>query len=98
MPWMPASKLDSDATVRLLAARPHAFAQEVRIERRERNDHDDGENLRRPKAWDGEQAPGGSFIKYWLIHTSSRKKRPRAGSWVSGPQTVGGNVNSFAGK
>ena len=29
---------------RLLAARPPAFAQEVRIERRKRNDHDDGED------------------------------------------------------
>jgi len=38
---------------RLLAARPHAFAQEVRIECRERNDHDDGENCEiRPKARD----------------------------------------------
>src|SRR5262245_56776952 len=42
---------------RLLAARPHAFAQEVRIERRERNDHDDGEDCEiRPKARDGDRA------------------------------------------
>jgi hypothetical protein len=41
----------------LLAARPHAFAQEVRIERRERNDHDDGEDCQiRPKARDGDCA------------------------------------------
>ena len=62
---------------RLLAARPHAFAQEVRIERRERNEHDDGENCEiRPKARDGEQAPGGSFIKYWLIHFVAEKRAP----------------------
>src|SRR5262249_5487147 len=42
---------------RCLAARPHAFAQEVRIERRERNNHDDGEDCEiRPKARDGERA------------------------------------------
>src|SRR5262249_29342709 len=42
---------------RLLAARPHAFAQEVRIERRERNDHDDSEDCEiRPKARDGDRA------------------------------------------
>src|SRR5262245_14214074 len=42
---------------RLLAARPHAFAQEVRIEHSERNDHDDGEDCEiRPKAWDGDRA------------------------------------------
>src|SRR5215470_16995733 len=42
---------------RLLAARPHAFAQEVRIERHERNDHDDGEDCEiRPKARDGDRA------------------------------------------
>src|SRR5215204_4311267 len=29
---------------RLLATRPHAFAQEVRVERSERNDHDDRED------------------------------------------------------
>ena len=29
---------------RFLASRPHAFAQEVRIERREGNDPDDGED------------------------------------------------------
>src|SRR5262245_2178183 len=42
---------------RLFAARPHAFAQEVRIKRRERNDHDDGEDCEiRPKARDGDRA------------------------------------------
>src|SRR5262245_30785157 len=42
---------------RLLAARLHAFAQEVRIERRERNDHDDDEDCEiRPKARDGDRA------------------------------------------
>src|SRR5262245_4040104 len=42
---------------RLLAARPQAFAQEVRIERRKRNDHDDGEDCEiRPKARDGDPA------------------------------------------
>jgi hypothetical protein len=42
---------------RLLAARLHAFAQEVRIERRERNDHDDGEDCEiDPKARDGDRA------------------------------------------
>src|SRR5215475_15794526 len=42
---------------RLLAARPHALAQEVRIERCERNDHDDGEDCEiRPKARDGDRA------------------------------------------
>jgi hypothetical protein len=43
--------------LRLLAAWPHAFAQEFRIERRERNDHDDGEDCEiRPKARDGDRA------------------------------------------
>src|SRR5262249_38098683 len=43
----------------LLAARPHTFAQEVRIKRRERNDHDDGEDCEiRPKARDGDRAGG----------------------------------------
>src|SRR6516165_8016060 len=42
---------------RLLTARPHAFAQEVRIEHREGNDHDDGEDCEiRPKARDGDGA------------------------------------------
>src|SRR5262245_5584197 len=42
---------------RLLAARPQAFAQEVRIERRKRNDYDDGEDCEiRPKARDGDRA------------------------------------------
>ena len=42
---------------RLLAARPHAFAQEVGVERRERNDHDDGEDCEiGPKARDGDRA------------------------------------------
>src|SRR5262249_28282472 len=42
---------------RLLAARPHALAQEIRIERRERNDHDGGEDCEiRPKARDGDRA------------------------------------------
>src|SRR5262245_46795515 len=41
---------------RLLAARPHAFAQEVRIERRERNDHDGGQDCEiGPKSWDGDR-------------------------------------------
>src|SRR5262249_16373010 len=38
-------------------ARPHALAQEIRIERRERNDHDGGEDCEiRPKARDGDRA------------------------------------------
>src|SRR5262249_25078575 len=42
---------------RLPAAPPHAVAQQVRIERRERNDHDDGENCEIcPKARDGDRA------------------------------------------
>src|SRR5262249_51347831 len=42
---------------RFLAAWPHAFAQEARIEHRERNDHDDGEDCEiRPKARDGDRA------------------------------------------
>ena len=42
---------------RLLAARPHAFTQEVRIERSKRNDHDDGEDCEiDPKARDGDRA------------------------------------------
>src|SRR5262249_52110831 len=41
----------------LLAARPHAFAQEVRIERHERKDHDDGEDCEiDPKAGYGDSA------------------------------------------
>src|SRR5262245_27066673 len=48
---------DPERVRRLLAARPHAFAQEVRIECRERNDHDGGENCEiRPKARDGDRA------------------------------------------
>src|SRR5262249_36393831 len=48
---------DSQRERRLLAARPHAFAQEVRIERRERNDHDDSENCEiRPKVRDGDRS------------------------------------------
>src|SRR5262245_54682951 len=42
---------------RLLAARPHAFTQEVRIERRERNDYGGGENCEiGPKVRDGDRA------------------------------------------
>lgn len=42
---------------RLHAARPHTFAQEVWIEHRERNDHDDGKDCEiRPKARDGDRA------------------------------------------
>src|SRR5262245_66461956 len=45
---------------RLLAARPHAFTQEVRIERSKRNDHDDGEDCEiGPKARDGDRAGSG---------------------------------------
>src|SRR5262249_20101547 len=41
---------------RLLAARPHAFPQEVRIERGKRNDDDDGEDCEiGPKARDGDR-------------------------------------------
>jgi hypothetical protein len=42
---------------RLLAPRPHAFTQEVWIERSKRNDHDDGEDCEiGPKARDGDRA------------------------------------------
>jgi hypothetical protein len=42
---------------RLLTARPHALAQKVRIERRERDDHDGGEDREiHPKARDGDRA------------------------------------------
>jgi hypothetical protein len=45
---------------RLLAARPHAFAQKVRIERHERNDHDDGKDRKiGPKARDSDRAGSG---------------------------------------
>src|SRR5262245_54989132 len=48
---------DPERERRLLAARPHTFAQEVRIERRERNDHDGGEDCEiGPKAKDGDSA------------------------------------------
>src|SRR5262249_24370134 len=51
---------DSQRERRLLAARPHALAQKVRIERRERNDHDDGEDCEiGPKARDGDRAGRG---------------------------------------
>lgn len=40
-----------------LTVPPHAFAQQVRIEHCERNDHDDGEDCQiRPKAGDGDRA------------------------------------------
>src|SRR5262245_9279275 len=48
---------DSQREWRLLAARLHAFTQEVRIERSKRNDHDDGENCEiGPKARDSDRA------------------------------------------
>jgi hypothetical protein len=48
---------DPERERRVLAARPHTFAQEVRIERRERNDHDDGEDCEiGPKARNGDRA------------------------------------------
>ena len=42
---------------RLLAARSHAFTQEVRIEGRKRNDHNNGEDCEiNPKGRDGDRA------------------------------------------
>jgi hypothetical protein len=48
---------DSQRDRQFLAARSHAFTQEVRIERRKRNDRDDGEDCKiDPKSRDGDRA------------------------------------------
>ena len=90
---------------RLLATRPHAFAQEVRIERRERND----ENCEiRPKARDGDRAgtmvAGGRMasahadkeaneeIRLRSTATRSPKNRPRWHMAPANGRVVSGRV------